>query len=93
MISCFDYSQRHTHVFDDDSDYFCSSNPWLTLQEREDMKKREAEFFSKKQESRRNKKVTLNLKGENKEMNIILSYESAVTFMGICHHSFSDVFM
>lgn len=54
-------TEKHTHVFDDDSDYFCSTNPWLTLQEREQIKKREEEFFNKKQESRRNKKFTLKL--------------------------------
>lgn len=61
--SHFNCSEKHTHVFDDDSDYFCSTNPWLTLQEREQIKKREEEFFNKKQESRRNKKFTLKLQG------------------------------
>ncbi|KAK7576508.1 hypothetical protein V9T40_012794 [Parthenolecanium corni] len=56
-------SRKHTHVFDDDSDYFCSTNPWLTLEERDEVRKREEEFFNKKNESRRDKKITLKLEG------------------------------
>lgn len=58
------FSRKHTHVFDDDSDYFCSTNPWLTLEERDEVRKREEEFFNKKNESRRDKKITLKLEGK-----------------------------
>lgn len=57
------FSRKHTHVFDDDSDYFCSTNPWLTLEERDEVRKKEEEFFNKKNESRRNKKITLKIEG------------------------------
>lgn len=57
------FSRKHTHVFDDDNDYFCSTNPWLTLEERDEEKKKEEEFFNKKNESRRNKKISLKIMG------------------------------
>lgn len=63
MCSFF-LSKKHTHVFDDDSDYFCSVNPWLTLEEREKCKKLEEEFFNKKNQSRLDKKILLKIDGK-----------------------------
>lgn len=57
-------SEKHTHVFDDDSDYYCSVNPWLTLDEREKCKEIEEDFFNKKNESRLNKKINLKIDGK-----------------------------
>ncbi|XP_065218336.1 activating signal cointegrator 1 isoform X2 [Planococcus citri] len=56
-------TEKHTHVFDDDSDYYCSVNPWLTLDQRDEIKKKEEEFFKKKNQSRMEKKITINIEG------------------------------
>ncbi|XP_037291724.2 activating signal cointegrator 1 [Rhipicephalus microplus] len=56
-------SQRRTLVIDDNSDYYSSDNKWLTLEQREMIRKKEQEFYAELHASRRQQKVTLDFAG------------------------------
>ncbi|KAH8039653.1 hypothetical protein HPB51_008246 [Rhipicephalus microplus] len=56
-------SQRRTLVIDDNSDYYSSDNKWLTLEQREMIRKKEQEFYAELHDSRRQQKVTLDFAG------------------------------
>lgn len=65
----FDHSQSifhsacRTKVIDDESDYFQSSNTWLSALEREKIEKKKQEMMDQKHASRLNKHVTLDFVG------------------------------
>ncbi|KAL3211043.1 hypothetical protein MRX96_036666 [Rhipicephalus microplus] len=56
-------SKRRTKVIDDNSDYYSSDNKWLTLEQREMIRKKEEELYAEQYASRRQQKVTLDFAG------------------------------
>nr|XP_037289992.1 activating signal cointegrator 1-like isoform X1 [Rhipicephalus microplus] len=56
-------SKRRTKVIDDNSDYYSSDNKWLTLEQREMIRKKEEELYAEQHASRRQQKVTLDFAG------------------------------
>lgn len=50
-------SKRRTKVIDDNSDYYSSDNKWLTLEQREMIRKKEEELYAEQHASRRQQKV------------------------------------
>ena len=56
-------SVRRTKVIDDESDYFTSSNQWLTEKERGSLKQREEELRQSRYGSRLTRKVTFDFAG------------------------------
>uniref|UniRef100_A0A224Z5K4 Protein containing ASCH and zf-C2HC5 domain n=1 Tax=Rhipicephalus zambeziensis TaxID=60191 RepID=A0A224Z5K4_9ACAR len=56
-------SERRTLVIDDNSDYYSSDNKWLTLEQREMIRKKEQELRAEQHASRRQQKVTLDFAG------------------------------
>lgn len=66
FFGAFAYSQLHggcrcrkrrTKVIDDNSDYYSSDNKWLTLEQREMIRKKEEELYAEQHASRRQQKV------------------------------------
>lgn len=61
LLSC---SVRRTHVIDDESDYFSTdSNQWLSMAEREVLRKKEQELLELRHASRLSRKVTIDFAG------------------------------
>lgn len=56
-------SERRTRVIDDNADYYSSDNKWLTLEQREMIRKKEQELRAEQHASRRQQKVTLDFAG------------------------------
>lgn len=56
-------SERRTRVIDDNADYYSSDNKWLTLEQREMIRKKEEELRAEQHTSRRQQKVTLDFAG------------------------------
>lgn len=56
-------SERRTLVIDDNADYYSSDNKWLTLEQREMIRKKEQELRAEQHASRRQQKVTLDFAG------------------------------
>ena len=71
-------SVRRTKVIDDESDYFKSSNQWLTDKERDSLQQREAELKEIRYGSRLNRKVTFDFAGRQ-----IVEEEPLI---GMCTH-------
>ncbi len=49
--------KKQTRVIDDESDYYDTNNVWLNHEQRDMVKRKQAEMFEQKYGSRRNKKV------------------------------------
>ncbi|KAL0277655.1 UNVERIFIED_CONTAM: hypothetical protein PYX00_004875 [Menopon gallinae] len=60
-------SAQRTKVIDDEGEYFSSSSPWLSKQEREYLQKKEEEAHQKKHASRLQKKFTIDFAGRTVE--------------------------
>ena len=56
-------SIRRTKVIDDESDYFSSGSQWLSDWERQALQAKEERLREMQQDSRRNKKITLDFAG------------------------------
>lgn len=55
---------RRTMVYDDQSDYFTTgNNPWLTTEQRDALRKREAEIRAAQNVPRSQRKITLDIAG------------------------------
>lgn len=61
---CSIFSQKRTHVIDDESDYFTSNSVWLSKEEREKLQKYEKELKAQRHASRSDKKLTLDFAGK-----------------------------
>lgn len=58
------FSVRRTHVIDDESDYFSAdSNQWLSMAEREVLRKKEQELLELRHASKSSRKVTIDFAG------------------------------
>ncbi|XP_046398921.1 activating signal cointegrator 1 [Ischnura elegans] len=55
--------EKRTKVIDDEMDYFSSSSPWLSKEEREELRKRELELKEKRDSSRKNKTISFDFAG------------------------------
>lgn len=58
-------AEQRTKVIDDEGEYFSSSSPWLSKEEREYLQKKEEEAHQKKHASRLQKKFTFDFAGKN----------------------------
>ncbi|CAN7992698.1 unnamed protein product [Ixodes hexagonus] len=56
-------SERRTRVIDDNCDYYSSDNKWLTPEQREVVRRKEAELKAEQEASKRRHKVTLDFAG------------------------------
>ncbi|XP_071439757.1 activating signal cointegrator 1 [Hetaerina americana] len=55
--------EKRTKVIDDENDYFSSSSPWLSKEEREQLRKRELELKAQRDMSRHKKTMTFDFGG------------------------------
>ncbi|XP_064475016.1 activating signal cointegrator 1-like [Ornithodoros turicata] len=75
-------SAQRTKVIDDDSDYFSTENMWLTPEQRDQVRRREAEMRAEREKSRRTQRITFDLAGrrvvteEEEERNVQAMFEN-----------------
>lgn len=75
-------STQRTKVIDDDSDYFSSDNKWLTQEQREKVRKHEAETRAQHEASRKTQRLTFDFAGrrvltaEEEEKNVQALFEN-----------------
>lgn len=72
-------SERRTRVIDDNSDYYSSDNKWLTPEQRELVRRKEAELKAEQEASRRRHKVTLDFAGRQ----VLASQEEEATMQSL----------
>ena len=58
------FSEKRTHVIDDESDYFSTDTKWLNPAQREAVEKRQDELRALKYASRKDRKITFDFAGD-----------------------------